>query len=153
MISNQDRPILIIAVLCSLMLLLVLTGDWVHIVLRSILYSGCIMGIFTVMVLRNILKDGRALTFWRLYAIGLAIMFSIIIAIIFLHEGFQTGDALLLGMRPGTALMVFGPSLFPFCFLLLWVTGFRQAIVPQEREDRLNQLKSERTESGETADG
>ena len=74
------------------------------------------MGIFTVVVLRNILKDARGIVFWRLYAIGMAIMFCIIIAIIVLHERFETGDALILGMKPATTLMVFGPSLFPFYY-------------------------------------
>ena len=80
-------------------------------------------------------------------------MFCILIGIIFLHEGFETGDALLLGMEPGTALMVFGPSLFPFWFLILWVTGFRRAIVPQEREDHLNQLTLQEVEGEDGADG
>lgn len=135
------------------MLILVFTGDLIPLPPRSMIYSACIMGIFTVMVLRNILRDARALLFWRLYAAGLAIMFCILIGIIFLHEGFETGDALLLGMEPGTALMVFGPSLFPFWFLILWVTGFRRAIVPQEREDHLNQLTLQEVEGEDGADG
>ena len=136
-----------------MMLVLVFTGDWIPLFPRSIIYAGCIMGIFTMLVLRNILKDARAILFWRLYAVGLLVMFGILIAIIFMHEGFETGDPLLLGMQPGTAIMVLGPSLFPFWFLLLWVIGFRRAIVPQEREDHLNQLKSAGVKSGENTDG
>jgi hypothetical protein len=135
------------------MLILVFTGDLIPLSIRSIIYAGCIMGIFSIMMMRNILKDARAIVFWRLYVIGLVIMFCIIIAIIFMHDGFETGDALLLGMQPGTALMVFGPSLFPFWFIVLFVIGFRRAIVPQEREDHLNQLKSQGMESGDSADG
>jgi len=153
MTTNQDRPYLIVAGLVSVMLVLVLTGDLIPLFPRSIIYSTCIMGIFTVVVLRNILKDARGIVFWRLYAIGMAIMFCIIIAIIVLHERFETGDALILGMKPATTLMVFGPSLFPFWFLLLWVIGFRRAIVPQEREDHLNRLMSQDTESEDNADG
>ena len=135
------------------MLVLVLTGDLIPLFPRTIIYATCIMGIFMVMVLRNILKDAGAILFWRLYAIGMVILFCIIICIIFLHEGFETGDALIMGMKPGTALMVFGPSLFPFWFLFLWVIGFRRAIVPQEREDHLNRLIAQDTESGDSADG
>lgn len=135
------------------MLVLIFTDDLIPLVPRSIIYAGCIMGIFTILGLGNILKDGRAILIWRLYALGFVIMFCILIGIIFLHESFETGDDLVMGMKPGTALMVFGPSLFPFWFTILWVIGFRRAIVPQEREDHLNQLVAKGTESEVGADG
>ncbi|MCZ6671700.1 MAG: hypothetical protein O7C75_02050 [Verrucomicrobia bacterium] len=151
--TNQDRLILYVAGLTALMLLLVLTGDLIPIVFRLIVHTGCIMGIISIMMLRNVLSDSRAAVIWRLYALGLVIMSGIILTIIFLHERFETGDPLLLGMEPGTTLLVFGISLFPFWFIVLWVIGFRRAIVPLEKEHHLNQLKSERAESREDADG
>ncbi len=150
---DRDRPIVYIAVLSSLMLLLVLTSDRIPPILSSILYTACIMGIFSLLMLRNILREARAIKILRLYATGLAVFFGVLIAIILLEEKFENGDTLVLGMEPGTAIMVFGISLVPFWFIILWVTGFRQAFVPHEREAHLNQLKSENVENEGNTDG
>jgi len=150
---DRDRPIVFIAVLSSLMLLLVLTSDWIPPILSSILYTVCIMGTFSLLMLRNILREARATKILKLYAAGLAVFFCVLIAIIPLEEQFEHGDSLVLGMEPGTAVMVFGISFVPFWFVILWVTGFRQAFVPHEREAHLNQLKSENVENEGDTDG
>jgi hypothetical protein len=152
--SKQDRPIICIAGLTALLLLLILTGDWIPIIPRSILYTVCMMGIFSILMLRNVLRENTtAIAYWRLYAIGLVILSVIFIAVVLIDGRFETGDALLMGMEPGTALMVFGLPLFPFWFTVLWVVGFRQAIMPQEREDHLNHIISDTSESEGSTDG
>ena len=152
--SKQDRPIICIAGLTALLLLLILTGDWIPLILRSILYTVCMMAIFSILMLRNVLRENTAaIAFWRLYAIGLVILSAIFIAVVLIDGRFETGDALLMGMEPGTALMVFGLPLFPFWFTVLWVVGFRQAIMPQEREDHLNHIISDTSESEGSTDG
>ncbi len=153
MTPNQDRPLLYVAGLSALMLLLVLTSDWIPPTLNSILYTGCIMGIFSILMLRNILRNARANTILKLYAAGLAVFFGVLVAIILLDERFESGDPFVLGMEPGTAIMVFGISLVPFWFIILWVTGFRRAFVPHEKEAHLNQLKPKNVESESDANG
>ena len=143
-----------VAGLAALMLLIILTGEWIPLILRSILYTICMMGIFSLLMLKNILRENaRSITYWRLYAVGLAILSGIFIAIIFIDKRFETGDTLTMGMEPGTALMVFGLPFFPFWFIVLWVIGFRASILPHEREDHLNWLKTNKAEIKGSTDG
>lgn len=151
--THQDRLLLLVVGFATVMLLSVLFGDWIPVLWQSIIYATAIMGVFTVLVLRNIISDSRGILIWRLFALGMLILFVIILSIILLDPRFEPGDPLLLGMQPATAIMVFGTSLFPFWFLILWVIGFRRAIVPQEREDHLNELKSDKLGSGDSDHG
>ena len=77
MISDRDGPILCLAGFAALMLILVLTGEWIPQFFRSILYASCIMGIFSVFILRNILRDARVTLIHKLSVAGLAIFRSI----------------------------------------------------------------------------
>jgi len=141
--SNSDRLILIVAVLSAVMLLMVFAGESIHIVVRTIAYGICIVGIMGFLVLKNLLKEARAALFGKLFMAGFLIYGGILVLMILFDHSFVAGDSLRFGMEPATAMLVFGITFFPFSFVLLWVLGFDRAIVTPEKEQRLKQLTEE----------
>lgn len=135
------------------MLVLLFIGESVSIHIRATIYSICLLSTIGILMLRNVLGGARAATIRILYGVGIVIMMGIFLAIIFLDNRFETGDSLILGMEPATALLVIGVNLFPYWFIALWVFGFRRAFVPLEKEHAMNQLKTELQKNREDADG
>lgn len=141
--SNSDRPILLVAALAAVMLLMVFIGESIPIVIRTIVYAICVVGIMGILVLKNILSKARATVFRRLFGIGYLIFGGILVSIILFDYWFVPGDALRFGMEPATAMFVFGVTFFPFFFVILWVVGFERAVVTPEKESHLEQVKKE----------
>lgn len=143
--SNSNLPILTVATLTAIMLLMVFVGESIPILFRTIAYAICVVGVMGILVLMNILSEDRAGVFRKLFGIGYLIMGGILVSIILFDYWFATGDSLRFGLEPGTALLVFGVTFFPFAFIILWVLGFERVVVTPEKELRLKRL----TEEGE----
>ena len=149
--SKSELPIIAVAAFSGTMLLMAFAGDSIPLLLRTIIYAVCIMGVIGVLVLKNLLSNARSSALRRLFGIGFFFYAAILIAIILFDKSFVVGDTLLLGMEPATAMLVFGVTFFPFTFTLLWLIGFDQAIVTPEKEEHLKKLTEER--KGRATDG
>ena len=141
--DKSDRPLIGVAVFTAVMLLMVFIGESIPLVIRSIVYAICVVGIMGLLALKNLISDERAAVFRKLFGIGYLIFGGILILTILFDNSFVPGDSLRLGMEPATAMVVFGVTFFPFSFLILWLLGFERAIVTPEKELHLKRLVEE----------
>jgi hypothetical protein len=141
--SNSDLPIRIVAALTGTMLLMVFVSESMPAPIRTIIFAICIVGIIGVLVLKNLLSGPRAAIFRKLFGLGFLVFWVILVSIILFDVSFAPGDTLRFGMEPATAMLVFGITLFPFSFVLLWVLGFDRAVLTPEKEQHLKKLTEE----------
>lgn len=132
MTTRQDRIIATAGILCSLMLLNILLGDRLTIFVKTLIFGIAIQSLFAL-IIQGGLSQTQAARGYRI-AFGLCSLVSvlILIGVILLDQKFHQTNVLVLGMEPATTLFIFGITLWPFTFVILWAYGFNTAILPPE---------------------
>jgi hypothetical protein len=138
---QAEGAMIAVGVLLVIMLGAVFAGSVLGSEVQATVFALALLGFASILMIRSLESGARARLIRALYFVGLMIFAGIILAIIELDHEAALGEALVLGMPPATALLVFGVSLFPFSFLILWVAGFSKAILPPEKAQQLERLR------------
>ena len=134
---NQDRLVAAIGVFASIILLSILFVDHLPLPIHTFTCGIVIQMLFAILVQRSLLSTPSAKLCRIAYAIVSAFMTAVILGILSLDLSLNDPKILVGGMEPATALLVFGITLGPFAYMFLWITAFRQTILPKHTLRRL----------------
>ena len=133
----------IIGILTGVLLLNVLVGNAISQLSRTLVFAIAMQIIFGITIHSSLSPSPKAAFLRKLFGICSGILCALfVVLILFDHRWHQT-QRLLLDMEPATCLLVFGITLWPFSFILLWATGFHTAILPPASAAAVKQQQAE----------
>ena len=139
--NSKDMTMALCGGLCLLMLVAIFSAERFPLG-ASILFASALQFFFSGLILSGLVPTSTARNYRRLCQLFLIGQLILVNAIVILgHRKLNPAD-LLLGLHPGTTLLVFGITLWPFVFVTLWTIGFGKIVFPEPHQEQIESMKS-----------
>ena len=127
--------------LCLLMLIAIFSAPTFPLG-SALLFATALQIFFNGLILSSLVTTPDSLNYRRLYQLFLGCQIVLTDAIVILGRNPTAPSNLWFGLHPGTALLVFGITLWPFMFVALWSIGFKKVVLPESHEQQIDALNS-----------